>query len=121
MRQREAGRHRGAAIARLRRQLVAALVGHLGGARPQPPFAGVGLWQVFGALSAARRWGPNGPDPIQPTEIAAWAALHGIVLPPRHLGILEAMDAAWLDHARQGEAGQVAGVMTGAVFDAAFG
>lgn len=121
MRKFQAGQHRGAAIARLRRQLVAALVDHLNGGTPRPPFAGVGLWQVFGALSALRRWGPNGPDPIQPSEVSAWAAPRGVILPPHHLDVLAAMDAAWLDHARTPEKDRVAGVMTGERFDAMFG
>lgn len=119
MRQFQAGGRRGPAIDRLRRQMVAALADHLAGLPPRPPFAGLGLWQVFAALSEARRWGPNGPDPIQPTEVAAWAGLHRVALPPHHLGILTAMDAAWLDHARQGDG--VAGALTGERFDAMFG
>lgn len=121
MRQFQAGVHRGPAIDRLRRQLVAALVDHLNGRKALPPVAGVGLWQVFGALSALRRWGPNGPDPIQPSEVAAWAGSRGVVLPVHHLDILTAMDTAWLDHARTPEADRVSGVMTGAQFDAMFG
>lgn len=120
MRQLKAGQHRGAAIARLGRQLVAALVQHLEGRPPRPPFAGVRLWIIFGAISAARRWGPNGPDPIQPTEMEAWARLHGVDLPPHHAAILAAMDAAWLRYVRTPEKDRVAGPLTGAAFDAMF-
>lgn len=121
MRQFQAGGNRRAAIGRLRGQLVAALVAHLAGARPAPPMAGVTLWQIFGAVSAARRWGPNGPDPIQPTELAAWAELHRVHLPPHHARIIAAMDEAWLDHARTAEADRTAGPLTGEQFDAMFG
>lgn len=121
MRQFQAWGYRSPAIDRLQRQLVAALVDHLKGGKPRPPVAGVGLWLVFGALSNLRRWGPNGPDPIQPSEIAAWAEPRGMVLPAHHLDVLAAMDVAWLDHARTPEAERVAGVMTGAQFDAMFG
>jgi hypothetical protein len=120
MREFQAGSHSRAAIARLRRQLVAALVAHLAGLKPNPPLAGVPLWQVFGAVSARRGWGPNGPDPIRPTELRAWADQHRVHLPPHHAAIIEAMDDAWLAEARAGGDG-VAGELTGETFDAMFG
>lgn len=121
MRERQACGNRGAAMNRLKRQMVAAMLAHLDGNPPRPPFAGLHLWQVFAALSEVRRWGPNGPDPIPPTEVEAWARGRGITLPAHHLRIIDALDAAWLDHARKAPGERVDGVMTGEVFDAMFG
>lgn len=120
MREFKAGIHRQAAIARLRRQMVAALKAHLAGLKPAPPLAGVPLWQAFGALSALRRWGPNGPDPIQPSEVKAWADLNGVHLPPHHVAIITAMEEAWIADART-DGGGVVGQLSGAQFDAMFG
>lgn len=121
MRQWKAVGHRGAAVDRLRAQLVAALVSNLHGGPPRPPFAGLRLWGVFVALSAARRWSDAGPDPILPTEAEAWARLNACHLPPHHWAIIAAMDAAWLTWARTPEAERVVGPLTGRAFDAMFG
>lgn len=121
MRERQAGGNRGAAIGRLRRQLVAALGANLRGAVPCPPLAGLRLWGIFCALSDARRWGEAGPDPISPADLAAWVQLHRVCLPPHHVAIITAMDAAWLAWVRTPEADRVVGPLTGTAFDAMFG
>lgn len=121
MRERQAAVYRGHAIARLRRQMVAALVAHLQGGHPRPPDAGRRLWQVFCALSDARGWSEAGPQPIRPSDVAAWASLHRAAIPPHHADILAAMDCAWLAWVRTPEAERVAGRLTGAAFDAMFG
>lgn len=109
------------ATRRLKAQLVVALRDHLRGRRPAPPFAGVALWQAFAALSDARRWSDGMPDPLQASEVEAWARLTGAALPRHHVQIIAALDAAWLEWMRTPEAERVAGPMTGAVFDAMFG
>jgi hypothetical protein len=121
MRQFKVGIHRGPAIVRLRRHLLAALTAHLQGGPPRPPVAGVALWQAFCALSDGRQWRDGLPDAIQPSEVLAWARLHGRHIPPHHAGILAAMDAAWLAWAQTPEAERVAGPLTGAMFDAMLG
>lgn len=122
MRQWKAGGHSGAAIARLRRQMVAALESHLmQGEPPRPPLAGVMLWQSFIALSELRTFGEAGPDPIRPGDIEAWARLHGRHLPPHHVTIITALDLTWLKWARTPEKDRVVGVMTAERFDALFG
>lgn len=121
MRERQAGRNSGAAIARLRRQMVAAVKENLAGAPPRPPEAGLRLWLMFSALSGLRRWTEAGPDALQPSEVSAWAQLNRVSLPPHHVAILAAMDAAWLEWVGTPEAERVVGVMTAARFDAMFG
>lgn len=112
----------GNAQARLRRQLVAALEAHLAqGGPPRPPVAGQPIWQAFAALSDLRQWGEATPQPIQPSEVEAWAKLARCYLPPHHAAMIFAMDAAWLRWQRTPEADRVAGPLTGAVFDAMLG
>ena len=122
MRKRQIVGNRGDAIGRLRAQLVAALDSHLATGRPaRPPLAGVILWQTFGALSQGRSYGDAGPGAISAAEIEAYGRLMQIELPPHHVAILRAMDAAWLKWARTPEKDRPAGELTGAAFDAVFG
>ncbi|MDS9467950.1 hypothetical protein RGQ15_10270 [Paracoccus sp. MBLB3053] len=84
---------------RLKKQLCAAVKASLTGKKAYPPEAGRDLWNAFQGLSGTRTYNPAGPNPIQPSEIAAWCQLMRLPLEPRHVEILIAMDAAWLDHA----------------------
>ena len=112
----------GKAQRRLRAQLVAALETHLArGGRPRPPLAGQPIWQAFAALSDLRQWGEATPQPIQPSEVEAWARLSRCFLPPHHVELIFAMDAAWLKWQRTPEAERVVGPLTGATFDAMMG
>ncbi|MDQ7775532.1 MAG: hypothetical protein Q4615_06285 [Paracoccus aminovorans] len=83
----------------LSRHLCAAVTSTLRGEKIRPPEAGLLLWNAFQGLSATRTYHPAGPNPIQPSEIAAWCRLHRLPLAPHHVDILLAMDQAWLDHA----------------------
>lgn len=84
---------------RLKKHLCAAVTAALRGEKGSPPEAGLLLWNAFQGLTATRTYHPAGPNPIQPSEIAAWCHLHRLPLAPRHVEILLAMDQAWLDHA----------------------
>lgn len=84
---------------RLKKQLCAAVMAALTGRKVRPPEAGLELWNAFQRLSATRTYHPAGPNPIQPSEIAAWCQLMRMPLEPRHVDIITAMDAAWLDQA----------------------
>lgn len=84
---------------RLSRHLCAAVTASLRGDTSRPPEAGLPLWNAFQGLSATRTYHAAGPNPIQPSEIAAWCLLHRLPLAPHHVEILLAMDQAWLDHA----------------------
>lgn len=122
MRQFKAGRNRGDAIARLRRQLVAVVNAWCDTGKALPlPLAGVPIFAAFADLSRARRWSEVGPDPLQWSEIAAWAARPGRHLPPHHLDMIRALDAAWLEGQRKPQGEAVAGPLTAAAFDAAIG
>lgn len=122
MRKRQTVGNRGDAIGRLRAQLVAALEHHLfTGRAARPPVAGVVLWEAFAALCAGRVYGDVGPGPISMGEVEAYTRLMRVELPPHHVQILRAMDAAWLKWARTPEKDRPAGEMTGAAFDAVFG
>ena len=122
MRKFKTGRNRGDAIARLRRQLcgIVSTWFETGQAMP-PPLAGVPIFAAFVDLSQARRWTEAGPEALQLSEIAAWARLTGRHVPPHHLDMIRAMDAAWLEGQRKGAQEAPAGALTAAAFDAGFG
>jgi hypothetical protein len=82
---------------RLSRQLCAAVRAGLAGDSVTVPEAGRPLWQAFLRLSATRSYHMAGPNPISHAEIDAFARLMCLPLEPRHVAILAAMDAAWLD------------------------
>jgi len=122
MREFQVGRNRGAAIARLRVQMVAALVAHLEtGARPSPPLAGALIWRAFCILTESRIWRDGLPDPIHWADGVARLRLAGVVLFPHHVDIIEAMDAAWRKWAAVPEDQRARGALTGEMFDAMMG
>ncbi|MGA0617415.1 phage tail assembly chaperone [Paracoccus sp. KR1-242] len=84
---------------RLTKQLCAAVKAALAGQKVAPPEAGRAIWNAFHSLSGTRTYNPAGPNPIQPSEMAAWCQLMRLPLEPRHVAALLAMDVAWLDHA----------------------
>lgn len=84
---------------RLTNHLCAAVRASLRNEKRRLPEAGLLLWNAFQGLSATRTYHAAGPNPIQPSEIAAWCQLHRLPLAPRHVDILLAMYQAWLDHA----------------------
>ena len=86
-------------MTRLSRHLCAVLKAHLAGGRPNPPEAGVPLWNAFLALSRSRSYHAGGPEAIRFTEIEAWCRLTRTPLAPHHIRILANMDEAWLEHA----------------------
>ncbi|MFD2235942.1 phage tail assembly chaperone [Aureimonas populi] len=59
------------------------------------PVIGSHLLEWFWELSAARRQGMNGPDPIAFADIAAWVRLTGTIIRRDELTILRQMDAAY--------------------------
>lgn len=83
---------------KLKKNLVTALRAHLGGGRARPPEAGILLWNIFDRLNRARSWHAHGPNPISYSEIEAYCRLGRQPLEPRHVDIIVAMDAAWIDH-----------------------
>ncbi|MEQ8292695.1 MAG: hypothetical protein RIA08_10855 [Roseovarius sp.] len=81
---------------RLRKQLTRALDDHLAGEPLRLPEGAAVLWNAFTALSHARTLGPVGPNPIQHSEIEAWARLMRMPLESRHVAILAEMDRIWM-------------------------
>jgi hypothetical protein len=78
--------------------LTHALRAHVkGGARPRLPDFARYWWQAFADLHAARQWHAHGPQPITLAEIEAWGRMNRVALAPRHVALLRAMDAVWLD------------------------
>jgi hypothetical protein len=63
------------------------------------PEAGRIFWRFFVELSATRTHHMGGPNPISHAEIDAWARLHRWPLTASHVGIIRALDDAWLAHA----------------------
>lgn len=118
-------------IDHFRKQLVAALSAHLqSGQPPIVPESGRDLWRIFIDLSRTRTYHMAGPNPIAHREIEAYARLHRWPLQPRHVEVIVALDAAWLEHAYSKRDKTSAGVKTlprhsgqavnPAVFDAVF-
>lgn len=88
------------AFDRLTRQLVAALESRLKRQTAAPvPESGRLLWSAFNELSRARTWHVAGPNPIALSEIEAWARMANLPLQRRHVGVILALDEAFLDHA----------------------
>lgn len=63
------------------------------------PAGGDLLWQWFTDLHRTRTYHMAGPNPIPYSEILAYSQLTGSGIEPRHVAILRAMDAVWLEHA----------------------
>ncbi|MEQ3650423.1 hypothetical protein [Hyphomonas sp.] len=84
---------------KLKEALGKAVVDCLAG-RPYniPPGANV-LWRAFSDLSSGRTMGPHGPNPINFTEIEAWARLMRVPLEPHHVEIIVEMDRKWVQDA----------------------
>lgn len=61
-----------------------------------PPDQFEWLWTWFWELSATRRQGPNGPDPISYADIEVWARLTGNQVLREEIAILRRMDEAFL-------------------------
>lgn len=117
---------------RMKFQLVEALQMHLlrPHKAPKIPDAGVLLWQAFLELDAARQFHAHGPCPISFAEIEAWCRVKRYPLQPRHVDVLQAMDAEMVRHlyalasgkkgAAPGPARKRRPAMTPALFDAMF-
>lgn len=95
-----------AALTRLSAQLCRAVQIQQGKGKVAVPEAGQFLWGAFLSLSEARSFHRFGPNPIGFSDISAWGALMGVPLAKHHVGILRAMDSAWIDafYARQASA-----------------
>lgn len=79
--------------------VLAALRAQMAGKVIQPPVGAGLLWGAFNRLSKQRSWHANGPNPITFAEIEAYCRVMRLPLEPRHISILLAMDAVWLDGA----------------------
>lgn len=66
---------------------------------PEVPFAGRRVWSIFLDLNSERSVG-FGPGPITSAAIEAWARLRREPVRPWELTIIRALDAAFLDKAR---------------------
>lgn len=69
--------------------------------RPVVPAGGELLWRWFVDLSAARTWGMAGPDPISFDAIEAYRRLAQWPIEERHVRVLSALDAVFLEHFRR--------------------
>lgn len=86
---------------KLQARLCDALAESLGGRRPVLPAGGELLWLWFLDLNRTRTYHAAGPNPLQYTEIKAYAALSGWPIEQHHVAILVAMDEAWLGYFRR--------------------
>lgn len=111
--------------------LSLALRRHLDDGKPAMiPAGGELLWRWFTDLNSTRAWNMTVPSPITFAEIAAYKAVTGWPIEPRHVAILRELDAAYIDHvvnrssvpegvsARPARSEQA---MTPQLFDAMFG
>lgn len=62
----------------------------------EPPDQFEWIWDWFWELSAVRRHGPNGPDPISFQDIAVWSQLTGSQVLREEIGVMRRMDTAFL-------------------------
>ncbi|MEQ1405636.1 hypothetical protein ABK249_11895 [Neorhizobium sp. Rsf11] len=95
------------------------------------PAGGDILWQWFLDLNKTRTYHQAGPNPISHSEILAYSQLTGWSIEPRHVAILRAMDAVWIEHAYSKREKAPEGVkalapvskhaITAGAFDAMFG
>lgn len=83
---------------KLQRQLCRALRIILSGQRAIIPEAGRDLMGFFFQLSEARTWHAAGPNPIGFADIAACCHLMRQPLEPRHVALIRALDAVWVEH-----------------------
>lgn len=65
----------------------------------RPPEAGAMLWAAFLDLSSQRGHSMSGPQSIKFSEIEAYCRLSRISLERRHIEVILALDAAWLERA----------------------
>ena len=86
---------------RFERNMAESVERVMDGAPPRIPDGGAELFGLFLDLCAGRQIGAHGPQAIPATEIEATARLARVVLAPRHVAVLRAMDAAWLAKAMQ--------------------
>lgn len=82
---------------RLERQMTVALVAHMAGRPLLVPEAGRLFWRWFVDLHRSRTYHAAGPHPIAYAEIEAYGRLHGWPLERRHVELIRALDAAWLN------------------------
>lgn len=61
-----------------------------------PPEGAEHLLRAFWSLHRLRRGGVNGPDPIQPRDIADWCAVTGNHLRSEEIDLIFRMDATYL-------------------------
>lgn len=98
---------------------------------PRIPAGGDLLWRWFLDLHRARSFHAAGPNPISHSEILAYAQLMRWPIEPRHVAIIIAMDATYLECRMKPSAEAPEGVKTlppvstapisGGMFDAMFG
>jgi hypothetical protein len=62
----------------------------------EPPEEYAWIWDWFWELSASRRQGQNGPDPITYQDIAIWLQVTGNRLLREEVTIIRAMDDAFV-------------------------
>ena len=79
------------ALARLKRQLVAAITD-----KARVPEAGRLVWGWFCDLSNARTYHMAGPNPIGFADIEAFARLHCWPIQPHQVELIRALDDAWI-------------------------
>lgn len=81
----------------LEKILCAFVAARLAGESAAVPDGAGPLFEAFAALSSARSYGPNGPNPITWADLAAWSRMMRVPIEPHHARIIMAMDRAWLD------------------------
>lgn len=99
--------------------------------RPSIPPGGDLLWRWFLDLNRTRTYHAAGPNPIQPSEIEAYARSTRWPIEPRHIVTLRAMEEVWMDYALTRSQGAPEGAkplprvsstpLTAGVLDAMFG
>ena len=67
----------------------------------EPPIGALHIWQWFWELNGTRTSNGFGANPIQYSEIVAWARLHGIRPKGLEIELIRALDGLYLGVARE--------------------
>lgn len=61
------------------------------------------IWDIFMDIHSGRTYGMAGPNPLTWTDILAWCNLNETMLSAWEVGVVKALDLAWIRETNRGE------------------